>query len=382
MKIIFLIVIVNIWQFSALAQVFYDQKPLKILKKQEASILSIAFQTDGKVLASGSEDKTCVLWNFPEATILNTITGYTNGVQAVFYTPDGTCFCTGSNKYIKIYKPSGEFVKTYGGPATFIWSLAYNPIVNQVIAGSYEKNIRMVDFATGKLSFSFMGHLKNALAVAFSPDGKLIASGSLDQTIKIWDLTSKKAIRTFEGHGGNIYSVLFTSDSKRVISASNDNSIRIWDIETGKTVMNLPGHTKGVSCMALSPDGNYLISGSYDTNIKLWELSSGECIYTFSGHSDAINAVAFHPEGKTFASGSSDKTIVIWELNPEIFVEHYYPKEFENEITQSILFASKGKNESKAEYKGRQEKAETFRQGLINKYYDLYISQIKGKSKK
>ncbi len=382
MKIISLFVIVALWQFTALAQIFNVQKPVKTLKKQSASILSLAFQPNGTALASGSEDKTCVLWNFPEGTILKTIAGYTNGVQAVFYTPEGTYFCTGSNKYIKIFTPGGEYVNTYPGPATYIWSLSYNAITNQVVAGSYEKNIRMVNFATGKLSFSFMGHLKNALAVAFSPDGKLLASGSLDQTVKIWDLASKKVIETCTGHGGNIYCVMFTADSKKVISASNDNSIRIWNVESGKNVMNLSDHTKGVACMALSPDGNYLISGSYDTNIKLWELSSGECIYTFSGHSEAVNAIAFHPEGKSFASGSGDKTIMIWELNPEIFVEHYYPNEFEKEISQSVLFASKGKDEAKAEYKTRQAKADAFRKGIIDKYYDLYLTEIKGKPKK
>ena len=382
MKIISLLVIVALWQFTATAQIFNVQKPVKTLKKQSASILSLAFKPDGKELASGSEDKTCVLWNFPEGTIFNTISGYTHGVQAVFYTPEGTYFCTGSNKYIKIYTPGGEYVNTYAGPATYIWSLSYNALTNNIVAGSYEKNIRVVDFTTGKLSFSFMGHLKNALAVAFSPDGKLLASGSLDQTVKIWNMDSKKTIHTFAGHSGNIYSVLFTPDSKKVISASNDNSIRIWDVESGKNVMNLSDHIEGVSCLALSPDGNYLISGSYDTNIKLWELSTGECIYTFSGHSEAVNAIAFHPEGKYFVSGSSDKTIVIWELNSEIFVERYYPKEFENEISQSVLFAPKVKDEAKSEYKVRQLKAEAFRKGIIDKYYNLYVSEIKGKTKK
>lgn len=382
MRRLTLLTIVILFRLTAWGQVFGDQKPIKIWKKQSGSILSLAFQPDGKALASGSDDKTCVLRNFPDGTVLNTITGYTNGVQSVFYTPDGTYFCTGSNKYIKIYKPGGEYVNTYGGPATFIWSLAYNPVINQVVAGSYEKNIRMVDFSAGKLSFSFVGHLKNALAVAISPDGKILASGSLDQTIKIWDLTTKKLLKTCEGHGGNIYSVVFTFDSKKIISASNDNSIRIWDVETGKTIMNLNEHVKGVSCLALSPDGNYLVSGSYDTTIKLWELSSGECIHTFSGHSDAVNAVAFHPESKFFASGSSDKSILIWELKPELFVEHYYPKEFESEISNSILFASKRKDETKADYKIRQEKAEAFKISIITRYYNQYLSDIKGKVRK
>ncbi len=381
MKLIFLILVATSLQISAICQVFTDQKPIKTLKKHDAGVMSLAFQPDGKVLASGSDDKTCVLWNFPEGTIMNTISGNTHSVQAIVYAANGTYLCTGTNKVIKIYKPNGEYADTYGGPATYIWSLAYNSITNKIVAGSYEKNIRMIDFVNGKLSFSFIGHSKNALAVAISPNGKLMASGSLDQTVKIWDLDSKSAIHTCTGHGGNIYAVQFTADSKKAISASNDNSIRIWDVETGEAVMSLNAHTKGVRSLAVGPDGNYLVSGSYDNTIKLWELSTGECIYTFNGHSDAVNTLAFHPNGKIFASGSTDKTIMIWELKPEIFVEHYYSKEYESEIAQSELFTPKGKDEAKAEYKARQEKAEALRQEIIKKYYDMYVADIKGKAK-
>jgi WD40 repeat protein len=137
-----------------------------------------------------------------------------------------------------------------------------------------------------------------------------------------------------------------------------------------------------VSCLAVSPDGNYLISGSYDTNVKLWELSNGECIYTYTNHTDAVNAVAFHPDGTRFISGSSDKTIQVWEIRPEIFVEHYYAKNIEDELSQSDLFKPKAKEEPKADYKVRQEKADAYRNELIQKYYNKYLSEIKGKVKK
>ncbi len=378
----FLLFLVSLLSIQSYAQTFSDQKPIRLINKQDGAILSLAFQNDGKILASGSEDKTCVLWSYPDFKLTNTLTGHYSGVRSIFYTPNGKYVCTAGDRTIRIYTIDGEYINTFGGPVTYIWSVSYNPVTNQMICGSHDKNLRMIDFASGKLTYSFTGHTKIALAVAFSPDGKLIASGSLDETVRIWDVGSKKTVQTLIGHGGNIYAVIFTSDSRKVISASDDNSIRVWDVNTGKTLFNLIGHDKGVASIALSPDNNYLISGSYDSTIKLWDINNGECIYTFNGHTDAVNAVIFHPDGNIFASGSSDKTIQIWELKPEIFVEHYYIKEFEEECTKSGLFVPKGKEETKENYKKRISHEEEFRKEVIQKYYHLYLTDIKGKIQK
>ena len=382
MKSLLFSITMTFLSLSISSQSVTDTKPVKTLKKQEGAILSLAFQPDGKILASGSDDKTCLLWSFPEGKIVSALQGSLSGVHAILYLPDGSYVCTGGDRVIRVYKLSGVYTKTLSGPGTQIWTLSFNSQLNQIAAGSYDKTFKTIDFTSGKVVSAFEGHTKNALAVAFSPDGKLMASGSLDQTVKIWDVASKKLLHTCTGHGGNIYAVLFTNDSRNVISASNDNSIRIWDITTGKTIRNLLDHSKGVSCLAISPDGAYLLSGSFDTNIKFWEISSGECIATFSSHKDAVNTVAFHPDGKSFASGSTDKTIMIWDLSSELFVNHYFSKEFENEIAQSQLFAAKEKTETKPDYKARQEKAEAFRKELIQKYYQRYLTEIKGKPKK
>lgn len=376
-SILFLFIILI--QLKCYTQTFKDQTPVKIIKNQEGAILSLAFQNDGKILASGSEDKTCILWSYPDFKLIKTLTGHYSGVQSILYTPNGKYICTTGDRTIRIYSISGDFIKSYGGIPTYIWSISYNAKINKIICGSHDKNIRIVDFANGKLSEPLSGHTKNALAVTYSPDGKLIASGSMDETIRIWDVATKNTIKILPGHGGNVFAITFTSDSKKVISSSNDNTIRIWDVDSGKTIFNLLGHTKGVSCIALSPDNSYLLSGSYDSTIKLWDVNSGECIYTFTGHKDAVNTVTFNPDGTTFASGSSDKTIQIWEIKPEIFVEHYYLKSFEDECSQSGLFAPRGKDETKDNYKIRVDKGVSFKKELIQKYYQIYLKENKVK---
>jgi WD40 repeat protein len=369
---------------TTFSQVFIDQKPFKTIKKQEAEIISLTFSNDGKELASGSEDKTCVLWSFPEGKELRSYSGFLGGVRATIFTENKEFkyFFVAGDRTIKLYDGKNEQINKYSGTATYIWSLAYNKTLNQLVAGSYDKYARVIDCVSGKVVKSLEGHTKNVLAVDYSPNGQYIATGSLDETVKIWDAKTFNLLNTLTGHGGNIYDVAFTPDSKYVISASNDYSTRVWSLDSAKTIRNLTGHERGVSCLAVSPDGYYLLTGSYDASVKLWDILRGECIFTFYSHSDAINSLAYHPSGNYFASGSSDKTIIWWELKPEIFVANYFTKEYDAEISSNNeLFAPKSKDESKDDFKNRLEKQDTFRKQLIDKLYQRYLSEIKGKEK-
>lgn len=378
-KSLLIIVLSTLASGISFSQLFPDQKPVHVIKKQQGAILSVAFQHDGSMFASGAEDKTCVLWSYPDWKELRTLTGHTAGVRTIIFAPDMKYMYTAGDKSIRVYQISGEFQKQLPGSVTALWKVAFNPGLYRFATGSYDKSIRITDLATAKQLAPLSGHQKNALAVAYSPDNKLLVSGSLDESIKIWDASSGTLLKTVTGHGANIYDLAFTSDSKYFVSGSADNSARLWDATTGETIRNYPGHEKFVFSVAISPDNSYLLTGSQDATIKLWDLKSGALIYSFIGHKDGVNALAFHPSGNTFISGSSDNTILVWEIKPEIFVERYFAKEFEEEIGKSDLFAPKGKDESRTDYKLRTDKAEAFRQALIQKYYDKYISEVKGK---
>jgi WD40 repeat protein len=361
------------------SQIFEPVKPVMILKKQDGAIQSLAFSPDGKLLASGSKDKTCQLWSYPEGKPLNTIAGYVTGVQSLLFTPDNQFLCMAVDKYIRVFKLSGEMVYSHQFSQTQLWSMAYNSTTNQFSAGNYEKVAKTIDFNTGKVVKSFTGHTKNMLAVAFSPNGKYLTSGSLDQTVKIWDLASNKELFTYTGHFGNIFSVCFTPDSKKLISASEDKTIRIWDVTTGEWLKTLSGHDEAIAQVVVTPDGNYILSASADATVKLWDILSGECIHTFEGHKEIVYSIAVTPDGKAFASGSNDKTILIWKLAPDIFAEHYFAKEMEDEANASGLFEPRKDGETKADYKTRQAKADEFRKTLIEKYYQKYMNEIRGK---
>lgn len=139
----------------------------------EQDIYSLDFARNGRIIASGSGDRSVRLWDLESNTQIRNLS-IEDGVTTVAISPD--------NRF--------------------------------VAAGSLDKSVRVWDVNTGALVVRLegeQGHKDSVYSVAFAPSGDRLVSGSLDKTIKMWELTTPprliqgaapggKCIRTFEGH--------------------------------------------------------------------------------------------------------------------------------------------------------------------------------------
>ncbi|MHC5732158.1 MAG: WD40 repeat domain-containing protein, partial [Nostoc sp.] len=71
------------------------------------TVTTVAFSADGKMIASGSRDRTIKLWNPATGEEILTLTGHTNTVTSVTFSPDGKTLVSGSeDNTIKIWRLS------------------------------------------------------------------------------------------------------------------------------------------------------------------------------------------------------------------------------------------------------------------------------------
>ncbi len=117
-----------------------------------------------------------------------TLTGHTNSVESVAFSPDGRLLASASYGEIKLWEvATGREVLTLRGHTDWVRSVAFSPDGRLLASGSY-KEIKLWEVATGREVRTLTGHTDDVNSVAFSPDGRLLASGSgyYDRTIKLW----------------------------------------------------------------------------------------------------------------------------------------------------------------------------------------------------
>ncbi|MFM6679559.1 MAG: protein kinase domain-containing protein [Dolichospermum sp.] len=264
-----------------------------------------------------STSKPQVISNRFIGNLLQTLTGHSNRIRSVAYSPDGQTLASGSvDDTIKLWDvKTGNLLQTLSDHSSSVCSVAYSPDGQTLASGSDDKTIKLWDVKTGNLLQTLSGHSHWVRSVAYSPDGQTLASGSWDNTIKLWNVKTGNLLQTLSGHSYSVSSVAYSPDGQTLASGGGrDETIKLWDVKTGNLLQTLTGHSSWVFSVAYSPDGQTLASGGGDKTIKLWNVKTGNLLQTLPGDSYSVESVAYSPDGQTLASGSKDGTIKIWRL--------------------------------------------------------------------
>ncbi|GAA4460272.1 hypothetical protein GCM10023093_02630 [Nemorincola caseinilytica] len=219
------------------------------------------FRPGTSVVASGDKEGNVILYDHVADKVIGRIKAHEKAVTAMYFTEDGKMLLTGSkDKTIKVWDAATGapfYTMGYRG-ANKVQSLYVEKDGTTVVAGltSLSNGLRYFDMTTGTetASHSSIGNLEH---FDVSPDGVTMAIGSLNKEVYIFNMKRRALVAKWEGHKRWVTDVSYNNTGRVLFTAANDNKVFAWLTNTMKhmPVFETKRDLKIVKC---SPDGKYL----------------------------------------------------------------------------------------------------------------------------
>jgi WD40 repeat protein len=327
-----------------------------------AAINSLARTPDGRLLVSGGDDGSILVWDIPERGTegshrpQRTLQTGTRPIRALAVSPSGRWLLSGSD-----------------GPAMMLWSLAdpkadrptaiwmnHKDRITQVgflpgergfFSGSWDGTVLLYSLEDGKPGLEpriFRVQAGEIRDVSVSPDGRWLAAMNATGKVWIWDLAARDPSaqpRVLDHHTSAAHRVLFSPTGRWLVTAGLEHGC--WLIETASLEspplrrVHLKGHEAGIFALGFSPDDRWLATGSDDETARLWDLSaqplgSGSTILV--GHKGAVRQVAFSPTPPyRLVTVARDRTARLWDFDSPQDIKSWELRGHDDEIGAMVL---------------------------------------------
>lgn len=327
-------------------------------------VKALTFSADGQTLATAAEDKCVRLWSVPEKRLLQALDGATQPLVSVALSDDGRQVAAVSSGKKSIFDET---------PVSYLWSwdragdsprkfslgdvkasqVAFSSGTTVVFGAG--RDLMSLDL-TEQLPTSrkIWSHNQEILAVAISPDRKLVASGGKDRNVDLVDLATGKLVRRLPGLTDTISAVTTSGDGQRFATATIDlrftnrlpeangdfaarfaqyfgdeanagriqpSEVRIWSATDGSLQSILPLPPCQVTDVELIPDSNLVAVAGWLPGkgglLSIWDASTNKLVHTLPTPGAEVLSITTSLDGRILASGDADGNLERWELSTQ-----------------------------------------------------------------
>ncbi|KAG1692014.1 Autophagy-related protein 16-1 [Nymphon striatum] len=238
---------VKLWEISSSYEIF-DHANLKgTLLGSNASIASVAFDSQENLILGASNDFACRVWTLSDHRLRHSLTGHSDKVLAA--------------------KFMGESMK--------------------VVSGSYDRTLKVWDLRSRACTRTiFAGSRCNDLVTGHAA-GAIIISGHFDKRIRFWDTRNESSTHEVFLQG-KVTSLDLSSDTNYLLSCVRDDTLKLLDLRMNQVIRTFCADNFKVGCdwtrAVFSPDCQYITVGSHDGTVFIWNIANGKLEKTLKDH--------------------------------------------------------------------------------------------------
>jgi WD40 repeat protein len=314
---------VRLWNIDSIG----EREELITLRGHEQPVSSLAFSTDGRLLATASWDNSIRLWDLQAKTLLRLLPGHEDSITNVKFSPDGRLLASSSKDGTILLWDTAAWTShplkfEEGWQKKIVREIAFSPDGRALAAAGDDGMIRVWNIEDGRLTHVWRAHNNKIQGLAFGPDGTLLASASEDTTIRLWRIADWTEVRELAGHTKGVWQASFSPDGRFLVSASDDRTARVWDVATGRQVTEPIVQERAAWSADFSPDGKIIAIGCADATVHLWDFGASAVSATLEHHTvlriadGPVWYVKFNhdPDDVRLGIGSADKTARIFSI--------------------------------------------------------------------
>jgi WD40 repeat protein len=277
-----------------------------------AGVRCLAFSPDGRLLVSGSDDRSLLVWDVESGAVVQRFDGHSGEVEACVFFSGDRVISGGYEDFSHMWDArSGKEEREVGRLASLGEStraVAVSATGRELLVALTSGRVQAYDLDTDQAfftvdSYSEGGGVKGPLVTAgYLSDGRAFTGGYRAKTI-VWGTPSV---------------VVDVETSSGVALPNGGLALGTWEgialVRKERVERTIRGHTGWVGGLAASPGGDQLLAGDSAGRGRIWHLPSGKARCTLDGAA-AYQTAAWSPTGEHVAIAGRDGAVYVGEAS-------------------------------------------------------------------
>jgi len=221
------------------------QFPLKVvleLNQHSDEVWYLDFSHDGSKLITTSRDRTAIIYETSNFTVLQKLTDHQGAVAHAVWSPDDS----------------------------------------KIITCSHDQKARVYNATNGDLLMEIDHHHEPVTCASWAPDGNSFVTGSLDRKSQLclWG-NSEDPLHTWSGDY-RVQDCAISPDGHRLVTISTDKKIFVYNFVTREEVYNVT-LKHDLTCITISQDSKYMLVNMSNNEIQLLDIETANLVRSFQG---------------------------------------------------------------------------------------------------